>query len=123
MSTGPSPIGVTPPLAPVPTMPVPSAPLPVGAAAAKPGHGPANTDARLHKVAKDFEAVFLSEMLRLARPPDKAAPGFSAGQNGETWQVFMDQALGQAAASGGGTGLTKQIEAALRRAQSGGSRR
>jgi peptidoglycan hydrolase FlgJ len=99
-------------------MPLPASPMPAAAEAA---HRAARVpDARLHKVAKQFEAVFMSEMLRLARPPDKAAPGFGAGQEGGTWQVFMDQALGEAATAKGGTGLAKQIEDALRRAQGGG---
>lgn len=107
------------PLAPLGTAAVPSPALsaPSRGLGAR-GHG-GTADAKLHKVAKDFEAVFLTEMLRLAKPPDKAAPGFSAGESGDTWQVFMDQALGQAAAVKGGTGLTKQIEEALRRAQAG----
>lgn len=83
------------------------------------GMGRPVADPKIHKVAKEFEAVFLSEMLRLARPPDKAASGFSAGHDGETWQMFMDQALGKAAAEKGGTGLSKEIETALLRAQGG----
>lgn len=74
-------------------------------------------DPHLHKVAQQFEAVFMSEMLRQARPPDKTAKQFSTGQSGDTWQFFMDQALGEAAAKGDRGGLTREIEKALQRTQ------
>ena len=59
------------------------------------------SDARLHKTAKQFEAMFMSEMLRLARPPSHTAGPFATGYAEKTWQIFMDQALGEAAASNG----------------------
>lgn len=83
-------------------------------------HNLAAPDNKLHKVAKQFEAVFMSEMLRLARPKDNAAKGFSTGESGSTWQVFMDQALGEAATVNDTTGMAKQIEKALRQAQGKG---
>jgi Rod binding domain-containing protein len=76
------------------------------------------SDARLHATAKQFEAVFMTEMLRLARPPSHAAGPFATGHAEKSWQVFMDQALGEAATAKGGTGLTGEIEKALRTAQS-----
>ena len=79
-------------------------------------------DARLHKTAKQFDAMFLSEMFRLARPPSHAAGAFATGHAEKSWQIFMDQALGEAAANNGGTGLAGQIEKALRAAQGRSSR-
>ena len=72
--------------------------------------------ARLHEAARQFEAMFMTEMLRLTRPPAKAAGVFAVGTGEKSWQILMDQALGQAAA-GGETGLATEIEAALRAAQ------
>lgn len=77
----------------------------------------AGHDARLKDAARQFEAVFMTEMLRHARPSPKASGAFAPGQSEETWRVMMDQALGQAATTGGPAGdgsLRKAIEKALR---------
>ena len=96
----------------------PAAPLTPDLPPAMPA-GPAN-DAQLRSKAQEFEAMFLTEMLRLARPTTQPAGPFGGGFAEESWQMFMDQALGQAMAARGGTGLEPAIEAALRRAQAGG---
>jgi Rod binding domain-containing protein len=82
-----------------------------------PTPSPTASDAKLHAAAKQFEAMFMSEMLRLARPQAHAAGPFATGHAEKTFQIFMDQALGQAAVAKGGTGLTGEIEKALRAAQ------
>jgi Rod binding domain-containing protein len=74
-------------------------------------------DTKLHAAARQFEAMFMTEMLRLGRPPSKSAGAFAPGQAEKSWQVFMDQALGQAATARSGTGLMPEIEKALRAAQ------
>lgn len=77
-------------------------------------------DARLKKTAHQFEAMFMTEMLRQALPADKAAGRFAAGNAEGAWKVLMDQALGQAAASNGPAGdrgLDEAIMKALRQAQ------
>jgi Rod binding domain-containing protein len=84
---------------------------------AKPGGCVAPASAKLHKAAKDFEAMFMTEMMHQARPSPQAGGVFAAGIGEKSWQVFMDQALGKAAASQSGTGLTREIEKALRAAQ------
>ncbi len=74
-------------------------------------------DARLKNVAHQFEAMFMTEMIRQARPPNQAAGPFAAGKSEESWSVFMDQALGQAATVNGPAGdgsLRRAIEKALR---------
>jgi Rod binding domain-containing protein len=93
-----------------------------GAAIAAPKPSPSASDARLHATARQFEAMFMTEMIRMARPPSHAAGVFAPGHAEKTWQVFMDQALGQAAVAKGGTGLTKEIEKAMRDAQGQGSK-
>lgn len=92
-----------------------------GPRAAHDGNPRAAHDARLKDAARQFEAVFMTEMLRHARPSPKAAGPFAPGQSEETWRVMMDQALGQAATTGGPGGdgsLRKAIEKALRDADS-----
>jgi Rod binding domain-containing protein len=77
-------------------------------------------DARLKQTAHQFEAMFMTEMLRQALPADKAAGRFAAGSGEGAWKVLMDQALGQAAASNGPAGdrgLDEAIVKALRQAQ------
>ena len=71
----------------------------------------------LRQVSRQFEAMFMTEMLRLARPPSHAAGRFATSHAEKSWQIFMDQALGEAATTKGGTGLTGEIEKALRAAQ------
>ncbi|CAH2605609.1 conserved protein of unknown function (plasmid) [Rhodovastum atsumiense] len=71
------------------------------------------SDKRLHETARQFEAVFMTEMLRQARPPSKPHGPFATGSAEKSWQVFMDQALGDAAVASGGTGLAREIERAL----------
>jgi Rod binding domain-containing protein len=84
---------------------------------AAPKLSPLASDAKLHATAKQFEAMFMTEMIRLARPPSHAVGRFAPGHAEKTWQIFMDQALGEAAAAKGGTGLTSEIEKAMRAAQ------
>jgi hypothetical protein len=55
----------------------------------------------------------MTEMLRQARPPSHARGAFAPGDAEKSWSVFMDQALGEAAVAGGGTGLARHIERAL----------
>ncbi len=83
------------------------------------GHVGKAHDAQLKNVAHQFEAMFMTEMIRHARPTDQAAGAFAAGKPEETWRVFMDQALGQAAATNGPAGdgsLRRAIEKAVREA-------
>jgi hypothetical protein len=61
--------------------------------------------------------MFLGEMLRLTRPESKASGSFAEGQGEKSWQVFMNQALGQAATANDGSGLEAAIEQAMRKAQ------
>jgi flagellar protein FlgJ len=87
-----------------------------GTATQAPG-GSSPSDAKLRRAAKDFEAMFMTEMLHQARPMAKATGVFATGSGERSWQVFMDQALGQAATHQSGAGLAREIEKALRAAQ------
>jgi peptidoglycan hydrolase FlgJ len=69
--------------------------------------------ARVHKVATQFEAMFMTEMLHQAHGKSHAAGVFRTGEGESTMQPFMDQAFGDAAASRGGAGIAKSIEKLL----------
>ena len=97
--------------------PLQPATAPGGSATTTSRIAPDASDAKLRATAKQFESMFMSEMIRLARPPSHAAGRFATGNAEKTWQIFMDQALGEAATAHGGTGLASQIEKALRAAQ------
>ena len=86
---------------------------------AGPSHAahPAKVSRKLEQAARQFEAMFMTEMLRLARPQNKAAGVFAAGNGERSWSMFMDQALGQAAVAKQGTGLLREIARAMQQAQ------
>lgn len=86
-----------------------------GVAAAKTSSG----DGRLAASARQFGAMFMTEMVRLARPDSKAAGPFKTGTGERSWQIFMDQALGQAAAGQDASSLVTEIQRALEKAQGG----
>jgi flagellar protein FlgJ len=69
--------------------------------------------AKVHQVARQFEAMFMTEMLHQAHSKSHAAGVFRTGEGESTMQPFMDQALGDAVASRGGTGIAQSIERLL----------
>ena len=93
-------------------MNAPNSLAPVSAAAASPAANRPG-QAKFHRAAQQFQAMFMGEMLRMAHPESKATGVFAAGNGEKVWQSFMDQALGQAVAAEGHTGLTNVIEKAL----------
>jgi Rod binding domain-containing protein len=107
--------------APIPLGSAPREPTPYAGMAAKaiplnapPGTAsPASAQGKMHRVAKQFEAMFMTEMLRQAHPKSQATGAFRTGIGESNMQPFMDQALGDAVAARGGTGLTRVIERAL----------
>jgi Rod binding domain-containing protein len=75
--------------------------------------------AKVHKVARQFEAMFMTEMLHQAHSKSHAVGVFRTGEGERTMQPFMDQALGDAVASRGGTGIAQSIERLLNGTQTG----
>jgi Rod binding domain-containing protein len=57
--------------------------------------------------------MFMTEMLHQAHSRSHAAGVFRTGSGESAMQPFMDQALGDAVASRGGTGLAQSIERLL----------
>jgi Rod binding domain-containing protein len=69
--------------------------------------------AKVHKVAKQFEAMVMTEMLHQAHNKSHAVGVFRTGEAESTMQPFMDQALGDAVASRGSTGIAQSVERLL----------
>lgn len=89
---------------------------PASGMAVKPGQ----TDReKLHTVAKQFEAVFLRQMLSAARKTsfsgDGGAGDISGGQALETFRQLQDEHFAEATADGGTIGLAKLLEAQMAR--------
>jgi Rod binding domain-containing protein len=74
---------------------------------------------RVHRVAKQFEAMFMTEMLHQAHSKSHAVGVFRTGDGENAMQPFMDQALGDAVAARGGAGIAASIERAMNRARNG----
>jgi len=83
------------------------------AAAPHAGSGGTTNQAKVHRVAKQFEAMFMTEMLHQAHSKSHAAGVFRTGDGENAMQPFMDQALGDAVAARGGAGIAKSIEKLL----------
>ena len=100
----------------MPTAPITSLPA-VQAPPSTAGGAPRTHDMRLKDTARQFESMFMTEMLRHTRPANQAAGPFAAGKAEETWRVLMDQALGQAATTNPAAdrgSLRQAIEKSLR---------
>lgn len=65
----------------------------------------------IEAAAKDFEAVFISEMLSNAFNTVEVDPLFGGGEAEETWRGLMVDEYGKSIASVGGFGLSDAIKA------------
>jgi len=78
---------------------------------------------KLHTVSKQFEAVFLREMLSAARKTtfggDGGAGDISGGQGMDTFRQLQDEHFADATADSGTIGLAKILEAQMSRFVSG----
>ena len=90
-----------------PTAALPQAAAPSGLAGTTPDQ------AKLHRVAKQFEAMFMTEMVHQMHPKPQSTGTFRAGLGETAMQPFMDQALGDAIASRDAADLAPAIERAL----------
>lgn len=74
----------------------------------KPGAVQSDQDARTRKVAEEFEAAFLAEMLKytgINRKPDE----FSGGAGEDAFSSLLTQEYASLLAARGGIGLAEQI--------------
>ncbi|KQM14816.1 rod-binding protein [Novosphingobium sp. Leaf2] len=80
---------------------------------------------KLHVVAKQFEAVFLREMLGAARKTsfggDGGAGDISGGQAMDTFRQLQDEHFADATANSGAIGLAKLLEVQMSRFVADGS--
>lgn len=65
--------------------------------------------ARLRKTAEDFEAAFLSQMLKPMFEGLKTDGPFGGGDAEGTWRSFMIDAMAKQAVRAGGVGLSDTI--------------
>lgn len=72
---------------------------------------------QIEKVAKDFEAVFLSEMFKPMFKGIKPDPMFGGGKGEEVFQGLMIQEYGKIVAERGGVGLADHVKAEIIRLQ------
>ena len=67
-----------------------------------------NSGHTLHQAAQDFEAYFISYLLKTMR--ETVPTGFLDRKGEQVWYSFYDQEIGRLAAEAGGIGLTSFIE-------------
>jgi len=73
------------------------------------------------RLARQLETSFAAELLRSARPQQKAGGLAGRGTGGDAFDSFMDEALGAALVARGGLGLGGALEKAIAgRAQEAG---
>ena len=97
-------------------MEFPSFPTPATAPKATPA-APA-TDAVTAESAKEFEAMFLGQMVDEMLSTVNIG-SFGGGHAEETWRSFLSNAIGESIAEQTSTGIARSIETAMARYQSG----
>lgn len=73
------------------------------------------------QAAKDFEAVFISQMLSHMWEGVKADETFGGGEAENTWRGMMVEQYGKQIASAGGIGMADELKAEMLRMQEQGS--
>lgn len=82
----------------------------------------ANGDSRaLDRTAKDFEAVFLSQMLSQMWSGVEVDPTFGGGHAEEVWRGMMVEEYGKMIASSGGVGIADGMKLQLLQMQEVGA--
>jgi Rod binding domain-containing protein len=73
--------------------------------------------AKARKVALDFEAVFLGQMLQPVFSGVDSAPPFGGGHAEKVWRSLMVDEIGKAIVEQGGIGLADHVQTAILQAQ------
>jgi flagellar protein FlgJ len=84
------------------------------------GPTPAQT-ARIRKTAEDFEASFLSQMLKPMFEGLSTDGEFNGGEAEGTWRSFMIDAMAKQAVKAGGIGLADTVMAQMIKMQEHGA--
>jgi len=72
---------------------------------------------KIRETAEDFEAVFLSQMMKPMFEGIRASEPFGGGQAEDMWQSLMVDEYGKAIAKSGGIGIADAVMAEMLRAQ------
>lgn len=78
-------------------------------------NGGGDTPAQVKKVASEFEAMFVSMMLKSMRDTVGKDSLTGGGRGEETFRSLLDQEYANAAVAGGGIGLARTLERELSR--------
>lgn len=92
---------------------------PRGKRPGKGGDGGGDTPAQVKKVASEFEAMFVSMMLKSMRETVGKDAMTGGGRGEETFRSLLDQEYANAAVAGGGIGLARTLERELSRSTQG----
>ncbi len=79
--------------------------------------GRVDSVAKADKVARDFEAVFMSQMLQPMFKDIEAEEPFGGGQGQEIWKSMMVDEIGKQMAKAGGIGLAASVKHEILRMQ------
>lgn len=79
--------------------------------------GSAKNMQEIERAAKEFEAVFLSEMMKPMFADIKPDPVFGGGKGEEIFNGMMRQEYGKMMSERGGIGIAEQVKAELLRIQ------
>ena len=75
------------------------------------------SSSKARKAAEDFEAVFLSQMLKSMTEGIKPSEVFGGGSAEETFKVLLNDEYGKVISKSGGIGLADQVERELMKLQ------
>lgn len=81
----------------------------VQASKAAPSFGHVKTAEQAQKIAQDFEAFFLGQMLQPMFENINAAPPFGGGHAEKIWQGLMVDEYGKSMAKAGGIGIADVV--------------
>jgi len=82
-----------------------------------PRMGKVDTAAKAEKVAQDFEAFFLGQVLQPMFANLSVEPPFGGGSAEEVWRSMMVDEMGKAMAKAGGIGLADSVKREILRMQ------
>lgn len=93
---------------------------PIVAPATLPPASPPAVTARMRETAEQFEASFLSQMLKPMFEGLSTEAPFGGGEAEGTWRGFLVDAMAKQAVRGGGIGLADQVVAQMLKMQEQG---
>ena len=88
-------------------------------AAAQPGAPAIDRNSPAYKAAKEFESVFLGQMVAQMYSGTEAKGPFSGGFAEETYRSLLNQELGRQMSAGGGVGIADAVYAEILKLQGG----